>query len=66
MNGYIHGTNNSSFELDNRFNAIVSILERMAATQQEILFELRALNRSIEGSVSGTDKIPPGWLPPEY
>ncbi len=66
MNGYIHGDNNSSFNLDNRFNAVVSLLERMISTQQEILSELRTISRSVE-KIEDSDSGPTEhWSPKEW
>ncbi len=49
MTGFIHGSNNSSFELDNKFNAMVRVLEQIAETQRDLLLEVKALSRAVEG-----------------
>lgn len=40
-NGFVFGTNAGSYEYDNRFNLLMSMLERLVNSQERILDELR-------------------------
>lgn len=53
--GYVFGTDANSFEYDQRFNQIMSMMERLVDVQQRTLEELREIKIAIQES----GRIPP-------
>lgn len=49
-NGFVFGTNAGSFEYDQRFNQIMTMLERLVDSQQRIIDELREIRSAIQES----------------
>ena len=46
-NGFVFGENNSSFVYDNRFDQLLSALERLADIQKDTLEEIKCLRGDI-------------------
>lgn len=42
-NGFVFGNNAGSYDYDNRFNILVTLLERLVDSQDKILDELREI-----------------------
>jgi hypothetical protein len=49
-NGFVFSTDAGSYDYDQRFNSIVTILERLVDSQQRIIDELREIRVAIQES----------------